>query len=191
MSPLPAGKSPRRSARQAILDAATIVLAESPDSPMSAVSEAAGVGRATLYRHFPSREDLIKALSLDAIRATDEAVAPVFDNYSTADKALREMLEVLIPLGDRYHFLSTESGLSAEPEIAAEYQRQYDETAAFVEQAKEEKLFDPALPTAWITAAIDALIWAAWNTVHRGEIAPRDVAGMTYRTLVNGMGPQD
>ena len=79
-------KGPRRTAREAILDAAVVALAESPDVPMAVIAESAGVGRATLYRHFPSRDDLIKELSLQAIRLTDEAVAPVFQNYTDAEQ---------------------------------------------------------------------------------------------------------
>ncbi|MEM7588506.1 MAG: TetR family transcriptional regulator, partial [Acidobacteriota bacterium] len=47
---------PRRSAREAVLDAAALLFTENPGASMAALAEAAGVGRATLYRYFPTRE---------------------------------------------------------------------------------------------------------------------------------------
>lgn len=58
--------------RRAILDAAARVLARRPDAAMADIAEEAGVGRATLYRHFPTRESLISGVQE---AGTDELVA--------------------------------------------------------------------------------------------------------------------
>ena len=48
--------------RERVLDAAEIVLAEvGVTATMDEIAEAAGIGRRTLFRYFPSREDLIAA----------------------------------------------------------------------------------------------------------------------------------
>ena len=53
---------------EGILDAASRLIAASGDLPsMTQVAEAAGVGRATLYRHVPSREALVRQLAVRAI----------------------------------------------------------------------------------------------------------------------------
>ena len=52
--------------RDAILEAAIGVLAAQPEAGVAEVAAAAGVGRATVYRHFASREELIDALRLHA-----------------------------------------------------------------------------------------------------------------------------
>ncbi len=51
--------------RQAILAAAGPVLAEDPSAPLDAVVRASRVSRATFYRHFRSRADLLGALDLE------------------------------------------------------------------------------------------------------------------------------
>jgi AcrR family transcriptional regulator len=48
--------------RAAILDAANEVFAASPSASMNEVATRARVGAGTLYRHFPTREDLILAV---------------------------------------------------------------------------------------------------------------------------------
>ena len=48
--------------RTAILDAANEVFAASPSASMNEVASRARVGAGTLYRHFPTREDLILAV---------------------------------------------------------------------------------------------------------------------------------
>ena len=59
-----------------ILDAATVVLGERGDrASMADIAEAAGVGRATLYRYFPNREALLTALAEAAFRELTERVA--------------------------------------------------------------------------------------------------------------------
>ncbi len=179
---------PRRSAREALLDAAAAVLAENPGAPMSAVATAAGVGRATLYRHFPTREALVRELALEAIERTDAAVAPVFSQGLSSEDALLGMLEAIVPLGDRYHFLANE-GIQ-DPEVAEQTRRQTQETAEFVERAKRDGLFAAGLPTPWIVAAIDALVWAAWDTVREGTVAPRDAASLAFKTLTRGLAPE-
>ena len=47
---------------EVILGAARELLAASPSASMNEVAKRAGVGAGTLYRHFPTREDLILAV---------------------------------------------------------------------------------------------------------------------------------
>src|ERR1017187_3096822 len=61
---------------EAILDAAARLLVERGEQPSLAdVAAAAGVARATLYRHFPTRERLLEALTAVALDATGLAAA--------------------------------------------------------------------------------------------------------------------
>jgi len=61
--------------RNQLLDAATRVFASARTEPsMRAIAREAGVGIATLYRHFPTRESLIDAVYRDQVtRLTDGA----------------------------------------------------------------------------------------------------------------------
>jgi AcrR family transcriptional regulator len=78
-----AGEHTRRDARRnrdAILAAALEALTTSPDASLNAIAQRAGVANATLYRHFPTREDLVLA-------TYEREVREVID---TADSLLNE-----------------------------------------------------------------------------------------------------
>ena len=80
--PADAGRRKRADARrnqQALLDAAAVVFVRAGvDAPVRDIAAEAGTGIATIYRHFPTRADLVVAVfrhQLDAL-ATAPAVTP-------------------------------------------------------------------------------------------------------------------
>jgi AcrR family transcriptional regulator len=66
--------------RDALLVAAREVFAEHGlDAPLDAIAKQAGVGRATLYRRFPTRDDLIAAIFDDDLGALRDVVSEASD----------------------------------------------------------------------------------------------------------------
>jgi AcrR family transcriptional regulator len=65
--------------RARILEAANRqIMARGPEAPMEAIAEDAGVAVGTLYRHFPTKQDLVKAVlnaRFDSMTAEAEAAA--------------------------------------------------------------------------------------------------------------------
>ena len=83
MTPRPAetGELPARAARAdarrniaAILDAAEDCLVRNPEATVAEIAKAAGVGRVTLYGHFPTRADLVEAVFRRVTERADEAL---------------------------------------------------------------------------------------------------------------------
>lgn len=58
-----------RANRDRILEVARAALTADPETPLSAIGKAAGVGQGTLYRHFPTREALALAIYRKEISA--------------------------------------------------------------------------------------------------------------------------
>src|SRR3954462_3620359 len=58
-----------------ILDAAVDSLAEDPEASMSAIARRAGVVRATIYVHFPTREVLREAAPTRALHGAGAGIA--------------------------------------------------------------------------------------------------------------------
>jgi AcrR family transcriptional regulator len=79
-APTRSQRSDARANREALLTAAIELFGRcGPNAPYEDVAEAAGVGRATLYRHFPTREDLLVAIfdgTLDRLELLAETFEP-------------------------------------------------------------------------------------------------------------------
>ncbi len=180
----------KTSARQALLRAATTLLADNPGASFIEVAEAAGVGRATLYRHFPTREDLLRELSLEAIRATDEAGARVMAEARSATDALRLVAEAMVPLGDRFCFLARLPELD-DAEIKGHLRRQDAELSSLIQAAQQEGGLDPTLPAAWAVSVFNGLIYTAWQAVNDDGISAEVAAGLVFRTLMHGLSPSE
>src|ERR1700693_102363 len=82
---------------QALVRAATVAVhRECPRAPMPAIAADAGVGIGTLYRHFPTREDLLNYLtdaSFEQVLANARAAE---SNGTTAAEALQQFIEAAI-----------------------------------------------------------------------------------------------
>lgn len=180
----------RSSSRDALLDAAALVLAEDPSASLGDIAAKAGVGRATLHRHFSSRDDLLRALTLEALQRIDAATATIDETAESATEALWLVIEAVVPLGDRYHVLSQMPGVVDDPAIRATYERQLNDMTALIEAAKTEGAIAADVPTAWAVTVFDALIYAAWAAVHEGAIARRDAPGLAMRSFMEGLGPR-
>ena len=83
--------------RQTLVRAATAAVhREGASVPMATIAADAGVGIGTLYRHFPTREDLLGYLthaSFEQVLANAEAAE---SNAATAAEALRRFIEAAI-----------------------------------------------------------------------------------------------
>ncbi|MGW3122799.1 TetR/AcrR family transcriptional regulator [Streptomyces sp. NPDC001107] len=82
--------------RERILEAAVRAFSEKgPDVAIDTIAKAAGVGSATLYRHFPTREALIEATYRNELaRVCDSAAKLLADN--PPDRAIRLWMDDFI-----------------------------------------------------------------------------------------------
>ncbi len=103
--------------RAAIVEAAATVLSRDEHASMQAVAEAAGVGRATLYRHFPSRETLLCALADAAVAGAGESLQRANLDAVAADEAIARATRALLSNAEHYAVVSR-SGLEVDPEVA-------------------------------------------------------------------------
>ena len=173
-------------ARQALLDAAAAVFSADPSASLAEVAAKAGLGRATLHRHFRTRQALIDALaraSLEAAKAADQAI----ESAPTARQALRILFETMMPLGARYHFLTLER--VDDPKIERERQRQLAELSEVIEWARNEGDIAADVPVEWVVTVIEGLIFSGWSAIESGQVAPRQAAKLALRTLLDGLGP--
>src|ERR1700758_3553974 len=87
-------RSDARRNREAILAAALEALTESPDASLNAIAKRAGVANATLYRHFPTREQLVLATYQQEVRNLVDAADGLLQEQAPIE-ALRMWVERL------------------------------------------------------------------------------------------------
>ena len=172
---------------KAIIEASIETLLANPSAGMSDIASAAGVGRATLYRHFESREALIEKLILICVEALEVANAPI--QHLTGRAAIEAAIEVTMPLADRFHFLTTLWTGTEESETLKQIDRQLiNEMATLVDQAKEAGDINPSLPTMWIVSFYESTLTAAWWLIASGDLAIDDAIEYTKQSFFSGCG---
>ena len=93
---------------QALLSAAAAVFVTSGvEAPVRDIAAAAGVGMGTIYRHFPTRADLVVAVYRHQVEACAEAGPVLLANSGSPHAALAQWVNLFVD------FLVTKHGLAA------------------------------------------------------------------------------
>jgi TetR/AcrR family transcriptional regulator, mexCD-oprJ operon repressor len=173
----------------AILDAATACLIRDPQVSTSAIARAAGVGRVTLYGHFPSRAELVDAVFARVIRDADMA----FDGLDLSGDA-RAALARLVASSWRIVAAHRSVLIAAEQELPAErirslHDRPMERVRALVERGRRDGVFRRDLPVAWLVAIFYTVLHGAADEIEAGRLAADDAAGAIIATLLAAYTP--
>ena len=179
----------RPSSRAAIIAAAVQVLNANAGASMSEIAIRAGVGRATLHRHFSSKEELVAAIAVECMDELESAISTRLTKGMPAIERLRVMFEATIPIGDRFAFLSSQTG--DDESALARYASELAWVEDLVERLKREGVVAQEVPSRWIVVQIDQLVWTAWREISEGRIAPLEAPALALRTLLSGLGTQE
>ncbi len=100
VDPDPPLRSDARRNRQRLVNAATELVLEVGGEPgRDAVARRAGVGIATLYRHFPDQQTLLRAVAIDVLDRTIAAGEAALADSEDSASALRRYLHAAIDIG--------------------------------------------------------------------------------------------
>lgn len=173
--------------RGAILDAAVDVLAVDPSASLGEVARRAGLGRATLYRHFPSREALREAIRAEALARAEGALRGAALDDVPAREGVRRAAEVLVPLGMRFRVLLAE-GADLDPEFVAARDRVLAPLLGLVARAvAEPHQGGPAVSPAWAGMVLVNLLVSAARAADAGLIEADAAGELVSRTLFDGI----
>jgi AcrR family transcriptional regulator len=163
--PKPLRADARRNRDRLLAAAAEAFAAEGADASLDAIARRAGVGSGTLYRHFPTREDLIRAV----YRARVEQACARGEQLRAADDpvdALAEWLRLLVALSTRDGVTATlVSGQSQWPRgFADEVHTALSDTGA--------PLLDRAYPALQPSVTLDDLHGLVHGVAMASNVAP-------------------
>ncbi|MEV6279453.1 helix-turn-helix domain-containing protein [Nocardia sp. NPDC051832] len=107
-SPAQAKRADARRNEKSLLEAAAAVfVTDGVDAPVRRIAAQAGVGMGTIYRHFPTRADLVAAVYRHQIDACAEAGPALLATTPSPFTALRRWVDLFTD------FLTTKHGLAA------------------------------------------------------------------------------
>ncbi|QFG21826.1 TetR/AcrR family transcriptional regulator [Actinomadura sp. WMMB 499] len=97
----------RRNERTLLDAAAAVFVRSGVDAPVRDIAAEAGVGTATIYRHFPTRSDLVIAVYRHQVEACAEAGPALLESSPSPHAALGRWIDLFVD------FLVTKHGLAA------------------------------------------------------------------------------
>lgn len=105
--PVPRRADARRNQRSLLDAAAAVFVRSGVDAPVRQIAAEAGVGMGTIYRHFPTRADLVVAVFRHQVDACVAAATTLLDSDAAPFAALEQWTDAFVD------FLATKHGLAA------------------------------------------------------------------------------
>ncbi len=173
--------------REQVLREAAALLTRKATASMDEIARAAGVSRATLHRHFPGRDALVRALGALGVEQLEERLDAARVEEGDPVEAVRRLIEEAMPVSGFLAFLYGENQLYEVAEIDEGWARIDERVSALFRRGQEQGLFRYDLSPAWLCEALYALIAASGWSVQDGRMASRDSARMVGGLLLGGM----
>jgi AcrR family transcriptional regulator len=173
-----------------IINAALEALAGDPDVSMAEIARRAGVVRATIYMHFPTRESLLDAVMEHAVAQVAEATREAEPTRGDPEDALERVLRATWQkLSDFHALLAINTSRLSAKELHRRHQPVMTLFVPLIERGQEEGVFRRDLPVSWHLAMVRAIAHAASAEVRSGRIAEAEVQAALLSTVMNALSP--
>ena len=169
----------------AILAAALDALASDPDASMAEIARRAGVVRATIYVHFPTRESLLDAVMEHAVAEVAQATSAAEPQRGEPTEALERVLRATWRELGRFHSLLAinTSRLSAQ-ELRRRHLPVTNQLAPLIERGQKKGVFRSHLPVSWHLAVIRAIVHTASHELQGRRITEAEVEDAMLTTVL-------
>lgn len=181
--------------RDEVLAAAQRHLNVDPRASMAVLAAAAGVGRATLHRHFASRDDLLHELgtrSLDrweqSLDAADARGAAASGDATRIESCLSDLMGRYLADSDDFGFALTDGYLTSAPDLLDRSDRLAEREVELLAAGQAAGVLRDDVPARWLGHAVYGVLVAAREAVRDGDVARRDLDALVLSTYLKGAG---
>jgi AcrR family transcriptional regulator len=171
----------------AILDAAAHVFSEQGTAAnLADIAAAAGVSRATLYRYYPNREALLKALAAHALNELANRLNDAGLERAPVKEAIERLARALVAVGDRYAVVASEQCMPDEDD--AERLLRAPMLAVF-ERGIASGHLRQDLPADVLLALFAGTVMAAIKLTHRSQLGAEEASAAAAAVFLDGARP--
>lgn len=173
----------------AIAEAAVDCLSRNPEASVAEIAKAAGVGRVTLYGHFPSRADLVDAAFARAIDDGD-AILDAVDLDGDPTAALTRLIDASWQLVNRFRSLLLAAQHTLPPgRIRTLHAEPADRMRRLIERGQADGAFRTDLPTSWLISTMQNVMHGAADEINAGRLDATDAARYISATVLAALTP--
>ncbi|MCR1782167.1 TetR/AcrR family transcriptional regulator [Nocardioides carbamazepini] len=179
--------------RDTVLAAAQRLLATDPTASMAQIATAAGVGRATVHRHFASREDLLHEIGRRSLDRWAESMAEagLAEAVASADpERIRACLDDVIGRfvvdADEHGIALTDPTVVNAPALRERADELFTQEITLYAAAQAAGLLRSDVPARWLGHTVYGLLVAIRDALLAGDIAPRDAQALVRSTFLEG-----
>src|SRR5688572_15522153 len=172
----------------AILDAGLEALASDPDSSMSEIARRAGVVRATIYVHFPTRESLLDAVMEHAVGQVAGATKAAEPDRGEPVEALERVLKATWrQLAEFHGLLALNTARLSPAELHRRHLPVLDQLEPLIRRGQKQGVFRRDLPVSWHLAVIRAIVHTASFESRSGRIGESEAEAAMLSTAISAI----
>jgi len=174
-----------------ILDAALEALASDPDTSMAEIARRAGVVRATIYMHFPTREALLDAVQEHATTQVADAIREAEPDRGEPEEALERVIRATWKQLSQFHgILALNISRLSAKELRRRHLPMTTQFIPLLERGQADGVFRSDVSAEWLIAVVRAIVHVASTELQAGRISQAEVERTMLTTALNAVRSQ-
>ena len=175
----------------AITDAALYAPASDPDASMADIARRAGVVRATIYMHFPTREALLDAVMEHATAQVAQAIGEAEPDRGEPEEALERVIRATWKQLSRFHgVLAINIGRLSAKELRRRHLPMTTQFIPLLERGQADGVFRSDVSAEWLIAVVRAIVHLASIELQAGRLSQAEVERTMLTTALSAVRSQ-